>query len=69
MNQSKGVSLLYWDEAINCANYIVKCTPTKVLQGTTLEEARTKIKPDVIHFIMFGCEAWAHIPDEKQKAL
>ena len=69
MIQSKGLSLQYWAKAINCANYIVNRTPTKVLQGITLEEAWSKIKPDVSHFRVFGCEAWAHIPDEKQKAL
>ena len=25
--------------------------------------------PKISHFRVFGCEAWAHIPDEKQKAL
>ena len=52
MIQSKGLSLEFWIEAINCANYIVNRTPTK-------------IKLDVSHFRVFGCEAWAHIPDEK----
>ena len=66
---SKGLSLQYWAEAINCANYIVNRTPTKVLQGITLEEAWSKIKTDVSHFRVFGCEAWAHISDEKRKAL
>ena len=63
MIQSKGLSLQYWAEA-NYANYIVNRTPTKVLQGITLEEAWSKIKLDVSHFRVFGCEAWAHIPDE-----
>ena len=65
MIQSKGLSFQYWVEAINCANYIVNCTPTKVLQAITLEEAWSKIKPYVSHFRVFGCEAWAHIPYEK----
>ena len=69
MIQSKGLSLQYWAEAIYCANYIVNCTPTKVLQGITPKEAWSKIKPDVSHFRVFGCESWAHIPDEKRKAL
>ena len=69
MIQSKGLSLQFWVEAINCANYIVNSTPSKYLQGITLEEAWVKIKPDVSHFRVFGSEAWAHIPDEKQKAL
>ena len=34
-----------------------------------MEEAWSKIKPDVSHFRVFGCEAWAHILDEKWKAL
>jgi hypothetical protein len=67
MIQSKGLSLKYWAEAINCANYIVNRTPTKALKNITLEEAWTKIKPDVSHFRVFGSIAWAHIPDEKRK--
>ena len=54
---------------MNCANYIVNRTPTKFLQGITPEEACSKIKLDVSHFRVFGYESWAHIPDEKWKAL
>jgi len=35
----------------------------------TLEEAWTKIKPDVSHFRVFGSIAWSHIPNDKMKAL
>ena len=65
----KGLSLQYWAKAINCANYIVNRTRTKVLQCITPDEEWSKIKPDVSHFHVFGCEAWAHISDEKRKAL
>ena len=34
-----------------------------------MEKSWSKIKPIVIHFHVFGSEAWAQIPDEKQKAL
>jgi hypothetical protein len=67
--QSKGLSLKYWVEAINSANYIVNRTPTKALKNITPEEALTKIKPNVSHLRIFGNIAWAHIPDEKRKAL
>ena len=40
-----------------------------VLKNITPEEAWSSIKPDVSHFRVFGSEAWAHIPDEKHKAL
>jgi hypothetical protein len=69
MIQSKGLSLKYWVEDINYANYIVNRTTTKALKNITPEEAWTKIKPDVSHFRVFGSIAWAHIPDEKRKAL
>jgi hypothetical protein len=69
MIQSKGLSLKYWAEAINCENYIVNRTPTKALQNITPEKDWTKIKPYVSHFHVFGSIAWAHIPDEKRKAL
>ena len=69
MLQSKGLGLNFWAKAINCANYIVNRTPTKVLKNITPEEAWSSIKPDVSHFRVFGSDAWAHIPDTKHKAL
>jgi hypothetical protein len=69
MIQSKGLSLKYWEEAINYANYIVNFTPTNVLKNITPEEYWTKIKPDVSHFHVFGSIAWAHILDAKRKSL
>jgi hypothetical protein len=69
MIQSKGLNLKYWVEAINCANYIINCTPTKALKNITLEEAWTKLKLDVSHLCVFGSVALAHILDEKRKAL
>ena len=44
-------------------------SPIKYLQGVTLEEAWIKFKQNVSHFHLFGSEAWAHIPNEKWKAL
>jgi hypothetical protein len=43
MIQSKGLSLNYWAEAINCANYIVNCTPTKDLKDITLKKLGQKL--------------------------
>lgn len=41
----------------------------KDLKDITQKEAWGKIKLDVGHFGVFGSEAWAHIPNEKKKAL
>ena len=35
MLQSKGLSLNFWAKEINCANYIINHTPTKVLRNVT----------------------------------
>jgi hypothetical protein len=69
MFQSKEHILCFWVEFINCANYIVNYTPTKVLNNITPAEAWSSIKPDVSHFRVFGSEVWANILDEKHKAL
>jgi hypothetical protein len=69
MIQSNRSSLHSWEKAINCANCIVNCTPTKALENITPKEAWIKIKPNVSHFCVFGSEAWVHIPDEKRKTL
>jgi len=69
MLQSKGPGLSFWAETINYENYIINHTTTKVLKNITLEEAWSSINPDVSYFHVFGSEAWAHILDEKHKAL
>jgi hypothetical protein len=69
MIQSKGSSLHFWMHAINCSNYIFDHTPINTLKNITLEEAWSKIKPDVSHFCVFGSEPWADILDEKNKIL
>jgi hypothetical protein len=43
--------------------------PHKDLKNITLEEAWTKIKPNVSYFSVFSSEALSHIPDEKRKYL
>jgi hypothetical protein len=69
MIQSKGLSLHYWAQDNNYANYIAKHTLTKDLKNITQKEAWTKIRPYLSHFYVFGSMAWAHILDEKRKFL
>ena len=44
-------------------------TPTFSVQNMTPEEAWSGRKPAVDHFKIFGCIAYAHVPDEKMKKL
>ena len=69
MLQSKGLCLNFWANVINCENYIVNRTPTKVLGNITPEEDCSSIKPDVCHFRVFRSDNWTHVPDAKHKTL
>lgn len=44
-------------------------SPTLVVKNMTLEEAWSRWKLVVDHFRIFGCVAYAHIPDQKRKKL
>jgi hypothetical protein len=48
---------------------MLKHTPTKALKNITMKQAWSKINPDVSHLCVFGSETWAHIIDEKWKAI
>ncbi|RVW92788.1 Retrovirus-related Pol polyprotein from transposon TNT 1-94 [Vitis vinifera] len=49
--------------------HILNRSPTLVVQNVTPEEAWNGRKPSVNHFRIFGCIAYAHIPDQKRKKL
>jgi hypothetical protein len=49
--------------------YIKNRCPTKALDSKTPQEAWNGRKPDVFHLKVFGCKAFAHVPDEKRTKL
>ena len=59
----------YWAEAVNFATYIMIRCPTKVFMNRVLEEAWSGTKQFVTHMKVFGCVAYAHIPDKLRKNL
>ena len=65
-----GLSNIFWAEAISAAAYVRNRLPT-----TTLKERETPYerwygrKPDVNHFRVFGCMAYAHVPDCERRKL
>lgn len=44
-------------------------SPTLSVKNITLEEVWSRQKSTVDHFKVFGCRAYAHVPDEKRKKL
>eukprot|EP00253_Pinus_taeda_P003954 PITA_03954 len=59
----------YWAEAVHCAVYILNRCPTKVVMNRVSEEAWSGRKQGVTHMKVFGCVAYAHIPDQLRKKL
>jgi hypothetical protein len=65
----KNVPKRFWPEALKWATYVMNRSPTVSVKNITPEEAWSGIKPSVHHFRVFGCLAYAHIPDSQRKKL
>lgn len=60
----------YWGEAVIAANHIRMRMPTRAYQEKKSPfQMLYGIKPSVSHFRVFGCEAFAHVPQEKRQKL
>ena len=55
--------------SVELSIHILNRSPTFVVQNMTPKEAWNGRKPSVEHFRIFGCIAYAHVPDEKRKKL
>ena len=65
-----GLSNIFWAEAISAASYVRNRLPTSALkEGETPYERWHGRKPDVSHFRVFGCMAYAHVPDCERRKL
>jgi hypothetical protein len=56
--KQRGMSAVFWGEAVVIAVYILNRSPTKALNGITLYEAWHGCKPAVSHLRVFGCLAF-----------
>jgi transposase InsO family protein len=64
MLRAKNLSNDYWDEAVVCSMYILNRSPTTSVKDKVPQEAWSGTKLNVSHFRIFGCIAFAHIPEE-----
>lgn len=67
--KAKKLPKQYWAEAVSCAVYLLNRCPTRSLQSVTPEEAWSGHKPSVTHLRVFGCVAYAKIPDARRRKL
>ena len=59
----------FWDEVITCVVYLLNRCPTKSVHLKTPEEAWSSFKPSVAHLRVFGCIAYAKIPEARRTKL
>jgi hypothetical protein len=69
MLNEKNLPNYFWAKAVTIVVYIMNRTPTTTIHGMTPKEKFTYKKPNVSHLIVFGCNAYMHVPDEKRSKL
>ena len=67
---SAGLSLGFWECAVDTAVHTYNRTPTRTVGWRTPHELWTDGHvPDVSYFRVFGCKAYVHTPEHKRKKL
>ncbi|CAL8103863.1 unnamed protein product [Prunus armeniaca] len=69
MKTKSSIPKSFWPEAINMSIHILNKSLTFVVRDLTPKEAWSSRKPAVYYFKIFGCIAYARIPDEKRNKL
>ena len=70
MMHAAGLSLGFWECAIDTSVHIYNRTPARTIGWRTPHELWTDGHvPDVSYFRVFGCKAYVHTPDDKRKKL
>jgi len=67
MFKAKNLPNEYWGITMKYVVHILNICPTKSLENTMPKEAWTGRKVDVSHIRVFGCVAYAHVPEKLRK--
>jgi hypothetical protein len=65
----RNVPKMFRPVAVKWACYVMNRSPTLSVKNMTPEEAWSGEKPSVHHFKVFGCLAFAHVPDSQRTKL
>eukprot|EP00253_Pinus_taeda_P019763 PITA_19763 len=64
-----GLGQEFWAEEVDTACYLVNRSPSLALEDNTPQEVWTGKKPSLSCLRVFGCDAYVHVPKEKQTKL
>lgn len=59
----------FWAQTVDTPCYLQNCSFTSTVPHAALYELWTGFKPNLAHLQIFGCQAYAYIPDENRKKL
>eukprot|EP00253_Pinus_taeda_P007933 PITA_07933 len=59
----------FWAEAVDTTCYLVNRSPSSVLEDETPQHVWIGKKPSLSHLRVFGCDAYVHVPKDKQTKL
>jgi transposase InsO family protein len=62
MIHDQSLPMTLWEKACMTIVYVQNISPHQILKNITLEEAFTKVKPEIGHFRIFGCPIYFHVP-------
>ena len=69
MMKEKHISNEYWGDVVTCSVYILNISPTKSVKDRVPEKAWSGKCSSISHLIIFGCVAYAHVPEETRRKL
>ncbi|GAB2283017.1 hypothetical protein Dimus_039573 [Dionaea muscipula] len=69
MLKSKSMPKEFWAECVAYAVYLLNRCPTKNVEDMTPQEVWSGVRPNISHLKVFGCLAYAHIPNQKRLKL
>lgn len=69
MLQGSGLCQRYWGEAVMASVYLKNRCPSVAVAGSLPEELWTGSKIELSHLRVFGCVAYALVPEQKHKKL
>ena len=69
MLNGAGLGQEFWAEAVEATCYLVNRSPSSTLEDKTPQEVWTSKKPSLSHLMVFGCDAYVHVPKGKRTKL
>ena len=64
-----GLGQEFWAEVVETSCYLVNRSPSSALVDKTPHEVWNCKKPSLSHIMVFGCDAYVHVPKEKRTKL